>query len=223
VESRSSSAAPIGGGDGPVAAAISAPPNLRTNLGTAATAGSLLILVFPGYLALPSLALDPLVQALGSECPSHLGSLVRLAVLVLGGFLISFLLIAIGVIALVLIGRRARSGFRVGVVFNTIVASLLLTTSMTVSWGAPTEGGQWLVGLFSLCGLVPVAGAVLMLDPSLFQSSRQFAATLVSAALLLSPGAVGVTVFGLQQVGIVPFPLVSSTYDVSHCFIGPPN
>ena len=198
----------------------SSPPNLRTKLGTAATAGSVLILVFPGLLELPIVIVDPLVQAVGSQCPSLLGGAIRLGVDVVLGFLISLLLITVGVAALAMIGRRARTAFTVGVVFNTIVASLLLTTSMTVPWGS-YEGGQWLVEMLSLCGLVPLAGAILMLDPSLFQSSRQFAATLLSAALLLSPGAAGVTVFGLQVAGVVPFPLMSSMRDVSHCFMTP--
>jgi ABC-type transport system involved in cytochrome c biogenesis permease subunit len=204
----------------PAVAVTSSLPNLRTKLGLAATAGSLLILVYTGFLGLPILAVYALIPGVGSECPSLLKSAKMLALDGLG-LMISLLLITVGVAALALIARRARSAPAVGVVFNTIVASLLLTASITVPWGSPIGGGLGLVALLLLSAVVPLAGAVLMLDPSLFQSSRQFAATLVSAALLFSPGAVGVTVFGLQMVGVVAFPLQSSTHDLSHCYIVP--
>jgi hypothetical protein len=198
--------------------------DLRNDLGFAATAGSLLILVvtwfLTGFLGLPILALDALLRGLLTECPS-LEKSAMMTALTIVGFLISLLLITVGVIALALIARGARSALVVGIVFNTVVASLLLTASMTGPWGSPNEGGIGLAALFSLCAVVPLTGAVLMLDPSLFQSSRQFAATLVSAALLLSPGAVGVTVLGLQVVGAVAFPMKSSTYDVAHCYTRP--
>jgi hypothetical protein len=190
---------------------------LRVILGLCATGVSLFILVIPGEMILPAFALEPLYPRMGG-CANFLAPLVFLVFLALG-VLISVGLIAVGVTAIVLAARQARGGVATAVVVNAVVAMLLLV--MPLSAGGSGTVDQSSLGLYVLsaaCAVFPLSGTILLLGPSYYRSPRRFAVTLITAVVLLLPGAAGLTLLGLDLGGVVSHaPSATQVSQAAHC------
>jgi hypothetical protein len=191
---------------------------LRATLGLIATGISLVILVFPGDMILPLFALMPVTPHMGG-CANFLAPLVALAFFGLG-ILLSLGLIVVGIVAIVLTALRERGGPTMAVVVNAIVATLLLV--MPFSLGGPggiDQSGLGLAVLTAVAAAIPLAGALFLLGRSLYRSSRTYVATLVTAAVLLLPGAAGLTVLALDLGGIAVLQTQTTTPagQAAHC------
>jgi hypothetical protein len=177
-------------------AAIKPPLTRRVKLGIGATVVSLVILVYPGQLALPVFALMPLMPRPGG-CAPILAGLVFVAFLLVG-LLISGVLIAFGIVAVILAALRKRTGLVGAVFLNAAVLSLL----MLAPFGYPKGSDSGLLGLYvilAICALIPLTALVLLLSPALFASWHSrgaFVATAVLVGLLLLPGVVNLISFG---------------------------
>src|SRR5690348_13597896 len=188
---------------------------LRATLGLIATGISLVILVFPGDMILPLFALMPVTPHMGG-CANFLAPLVALAFFGLG-ILLSLGLIVVGIVAIVLTALRVSGGPTMAVVVNAIVATLLLV--MPFSLGDPGRLDQSELGLavlMAIAAVIPLAGALLLLGRS---PSRTYVATLVTAAVLLLPGAAGLTVLALDLGGIAVLQTQATTPagQTAHC------
>lgn len=184
--------------------------SVRAVLGLVATGITLLLLVFPGDMVLPLLALTPVFPHMGG-CANFLAPLVALAFFGVG-ILLSFALIVTGIVAIVLTALQVRGGSAIAVVLNAIVATLLLVTPL--SMGSPGGLDQGMLGLAVLtaaAAVFPLAGTVLLSTRSLYRSSRAYVATLIVAVVLLLPGAAGLTVLALDLGGIGVFQTVTTT------------
>jgi hypothetical protein len=181
-----------------------APPKpslpLRIRVGIWVTVASLIILVYPGQMSLPLVILDPLMPRTGG-CFSPLGPIVFL--LFFGvGYLMSLLLLGLGIAAVVMASRGTRRGLVMAVQVNAVVASLLLIPALAADHG---ELGTF--GLLAVVAVVPLTAMVLLLFPSAYRSSRQFLITTLVAAVLLVPAAFGVVALGQDLAGVgVPQP-----------------
>lgn len=180
--------------------ARSKPPlTRRVKFGIGATVVSLVILVYPGMMALPLTALIPLMPRM-QGCANFGAPLVFLAFFALA-FLLSGLLIGSGIVAVVLVALRKRIGILGAVVLNAAVCSLLLMAPLDYSAKADSEGFSLYV-LLAIFALVPAAALVLLLSPRVFSSwalaSRPFIAAAVATVLFLLPGAAGVVALGFQ-------------------------
>lgn len=183
---------------GPQAAPIRPPLNLRIKVGLVLTGVSLVLLIFPGYMALPLTALTPLMPRMGG-CPDIRAGIVLLAFFGLA-FLLSAGLIVVGIVAIIGTALRSGIGLVGAVLINAVVLSLLLMTPLDFS-------AQHGFDVFlTVPALIPAAALALLLSPAVFRSwwhaSRPFVATAVAAGLLLLPGAAGTVVLGLQMAGM---------------------
>jgi hypothetical protein len=179
--------------------AIKPPLNRRIKFGIGATVVTLVILVYPGQMALPLNALFPLMPRMGG-CANFAAPFVFIAFLVLA-LVLSGILIGIGVIGIVLTALRKRTGLVAAALLNATVVSLLLMSPLAYSTSAD-PGAFSLYVLLDVCALVPATALVLLLSPTMFSSwwhSRvPFVATAVAAGLLLLPGAAGAVAFGFD-------------------------
>jgi len=191
---------------------------LRAILGLCATGVSLFILVFPGQMLLPAFALMPVYPRTGG-CANFLAPVVFLAFFALG-IIISLALIVVGITAIVLTALRVRGGLVTSVVMNAIIATLLLVMPLSAAgFGALDQGVVGLYALAAVCAVFPLAGTILLLAPSLYSSSRTHVATLITAGMLLLPGAAGLTVLGLDLSGVAVFqaPSGEAVSQTAHC------
>jgi hypothetical protein len=175
----------------------------RINVGLVATGISLLLLVNPGQMALPFLALDPLMPRV-SGCANFGAPIMFLAFFALA-MLISVVLIGLGIAAIVTTALRIRLGLIGAIALNAVVMTLLLVGSLSF----PVNGGSGALSLdivLCVCALIPAAALVLLLSPSTFASwwrwPRVFTITVVATALLLLPGAAGLVSLGVQAAGL---------------------
>jgi hypothetical protein len=176
----------------------------------------MVILAYPGQMVLPVTALTPLMPRIGG-CANLAGPLVGLLFFGLG-FLLSIGLFGIGIVAVVLAARGSRAGPVVAVLFNAIVASLLLIPPLDPSPNGTDQGQLVLFAFLAVCGLAPITAIVLLLVPTAFRSSRLFFATALCAALLLVPAAAGGFAFGRELAGVgVSQPANSQAAGVRAC------
>jgi hypothetical protein len=127
-------------------------------------------------------------------------------------FVISLMLIAVGISAIVLAALQARGGITTAVIVNVIVATLLLAVPLGLIESGPLDSGsRELAALLAGSAVFPLAGASLLLSRSLYRSSRTFVATLVVAGLLLVPGVASLAGFGLDLAGVAVFSAASSS------------
>ena len=172
----------------------------RVKVGIGATVVSLVFLAYPGQFALPVIVLIPLMPK-STGCFNFLAPFVFL--LFVGvSLLLSVAIVGVGIVAVVLAALRFQAGLVMAVVFNAIVASLLLIGPLSFSaYGAPDQGEFGLFALLAGCAIVPIAALVLLLVPAAYRSSRVFTVTALAAALLLLPGVAGGVAFGLELAG----------------------
>ncbi|HEX9094640.1 MAG TPA: hypothetical protein VF990_00915 [Candidatus Dormibacteraeota bacterium] len=186
-------------------AAIRAPINLRIKVGLVLTGVSLLLLIFPGYMALPLTALTPLIPHM-SGCANFGIGLVAIAFFGLA-FLISAAIIVVGVLAVIGTALRSRIGLVGACLINALVVSLLLMTPLDFS-ANQDPGAIGLDILLDICALIPAAALALLLSPAVFGSwwhaSRPFVVMAVAVGTLLLPGAAGTISLG-QQVAGMPY------------------
>ncbi len=183
---------------GPQAAAIRPPVNLRIKVGLVLTGVSLVLLVYPGFMALPVIALTPLIPHTGG-CANFAAGIVAVAFFGLA-FLLSAALIVLGILGIIGTVLRSRIGLAVAVLINAVVLSLLLMPPLDVS----TQHGFDVV--LTVSALIPAAALALLLSPAVFGSwwhgGRPFVVVVVAAGLLLLPGVAGTVVLGLQMAGM---------------------
>ena len=182
----------------------------RIKFGIAATAASVMLLVFPGQMVLPLYALFPLIPRGG--CANFLAGFIFVAVLAVG-FILSVVLIILGILFVVLATLRKRTGLVGAVLLNAVIFSLLLLIPLD-SQPSTDPGALGLYVLLAICALIPAAALVLLLSRTVFrswwQSSGPFIATAVAAGLLVLPGAAGTVALGFQVRDFVaPQPAVA--------------
>jgi hypothetical protein len=191
----------------------------RIKVGIGATVVTLVILVYPGQMALPASLLTPLVPRV-TGC-ANMGMAVVVVALFGVAYVISGVLVGLGIVAITLTARRNRIGLVGAVLINAITISLLLTAAVPFAPAFAITPGldPAVLGLFELlgvCALVPAAAIVALLSPTVFRSwwrsGRPFVATFAAVGLLLIPGAAGVVVLGSQIAGMsAPQPTTNST------------
>jgi hypothetical protein len=179
------------------AATVKPPLTGRLKFGIGLTALSVVILVFPGGLALPVYALIAFLPRPGG-CAASGAAIVFVAFLV-AGLVLSGLLIAFGIATVVLTALRKRTSLVAAVLFNAIVVSLLVLAPL----GYPTSSDSARLGVYvtlAICAVIPVTALVLLLSPaafsSWFHSRGPFVVTCVLVGLLLLPGPVGLVSLG---------------------------
>jgi len=162
------------------------------------TAVSLVLLVYPGFMALPVIALTPLIPHTGG-CANFGAGIVAVAFFGVA-FLLSAALIVVGILAIIGTALRSRIGLVGAVLINAVVISLLLMTPLDFS------ARQGFDVVLTVGAFIPAAAMALLLSPAVFGSwwhaGRPFVATVVAAGLLLLPGAAGTAVLGLQAAGM---------------------
>jgi len=171
----------------------------RTKIGIGATVATLVLLVYPGQMALPMSALSPLMPRM-SGCANFAMGFIGLAFFGLA-FVISGVLIGLGIVAVAAAARGNRKGVIGSVLINAVVISLLLMTPLEFSPNVDA-GVFGLYAVLTVCAVIPATALVLLLSPTTFRSSwhsrRPFLATAIAAGLLLLPGAAATVALGFQ-------------------------
>jgi hypothetical protein len=174
------------------------PLSRRIKVGLVLTGVSLVLLIFPGYMALPLTALTPLMPHTGG-CANFGAGIVAVAFFGLA-FLLSAALIVLGILAIIGSALRSRIGLVGAVLINAVILSLLLMTPLDV---AAQHGFDIFL---TVSALIPAAALALLLSPAVFGSwwhgGRPFVATAAAAGLLLLPGAAGSVVLGFEMAGM---------------------
>jgi len=172
----------------------------RIRIGLGLTALTLVIVVYPGMMALPLAVLSPLMPT-PHGCFNFLAPFLFLGFLAAGG-LISLSIIGLGIFAVFMGGARFRVGLVIAVLVDALVASLLLLAPVTDTGYLSSGHDLRVFALFSAFAVIPIGAMVLLLLPSAYRGPRLFVATTAAAILVLVPGAVGAAAFGLQAAGI---------------------
>jgi len=188
----------------------------RVKVGIAATAVTLVILFYPGQMVLPMAVLS-LFMPRAYGC----GSFVGIAALLFFGlaYLISGVLVGLGIISLIAVALRNRVGLVGAVLIDAVAISLMLMTPLEFS-PSQDSGVFGLDALFAACALIPATALVSLLSPGVFaswwHSGRPFIAAAAAAGLLLLPGAAGTVTLGYQIASVSSPPPIASPAASSH-------
>lgn len=190
---------------------------MRVVIGLCMTGLSVILLVFPGDLVMPMTVSAPLFRVLPSPCFNFLALPFVIALFGVG-ILLSIGLIVVGLTAIVLTAVQVPGGLITAVLFNVTVATLFLLVPATFSANEFSSRGELATNgaFYAAAALVPLAAAALMLARSFYRSSSSFLATVVVVSVLLLPGALSVTAFGLTLAG-VPVMTVQPASRAAHC------
>lgn len=168
---------------------------------------------------MPLTAVGPLFSAVPSPCSNFLAGPIVIAVFGFG-IVMSLALVAVGIAGIVLTAVQARGGLTVAVLTNVIVATLYLLLPAGFAPGEFANPNEVITdgAFYSALAVPPIAGAMVLLAPSLYRSTRTYVLTLAVAGILLLPGALGVTIFGLTVAGVaLPAAEHSAASNRVHC------
>jgi hypothetical protein len=170
----------------------------RIKFGLVATVGALLLLIYPGFLVLP---INALAVLLPPGCRNGFALLILVPTLA-----INMILMTVGVAAVVSAAQRAEAGLVVAILIDVTIATLFLIPSLTFSWTLADRSSVYTSALTALLAVIPLAAAILLLEPRAYASKRTFQATLVASGVVLAPGLAGVIAFGLELTGLISLP-----------------
>jgi hypothetical protein len=167
----------------------------RIKFGLVATVGALALLVYPGSFVLP---INALAVLLPRGCSNGFEALILVPTLA-----INVILMTAGVAAVVSAAQRVQAGLVLAVLIDVTIATLFLIPSITFPWRHADIGSLSTAALTALVAVIPLAAAILLLEPRAYSSKRTLQATLVASGVILAPGLAGVIAFGLELTGLI--------------------